>query len=57
MEERYCLDCHYIGPLDSHGRCPKCGSNAVVPRETHRAWDARLVAEMRHQISLTMDCD
>lgn len=29
-ERRFCLDCHRTGEMDRHGRCGKCGSEAVV---------------------------
>ena len=30
-EEFECLDCFLVGPLNVHGRCPRCDSNAVLP--------------------------
>lgn len=29
----YCLDCQHVGPLDVHGRCPRCGSSGVAMGE------------------------
>jgi hypothetical protein len=26
-----CLDCFIVDTLDEHGRCTRCGSNAVMP--------------------------
>jgi hypothetical protein len=32
--ERFsCCDCHHVGPLNIHGQCEACGSNAV------QAWE------------------
>lgn len=28
-EEFECLDCSLVAPLSAHGRCQRCGSNAV----------------------------
>lgn len=28
-EEFECLDCAFVAPLSTHGRCQRCGSNAV----------------------------
>lgn len=25
-----CLDCHFIAPLNAHGRCQRCDSNGVI---------------------------
>ena len=25
-----CTNCHMTGPLDEHGRCVRCGSDAVI---------------------------
>lgn len=30
QEIRMCLDCLLTNPVDVHGRCPTCGSEAVV---------------------------
>lgn len=29
-EMHKCLDCHYKGDADKHGKCPRCGSTAMV---------------------------
>jgi DNA-directed RNA polymerase subunit RPC12/RpoP len=29
-EEYECLDCSIVTKLNEHGRCPRCGSNAVM---------------------------
>lgn len=29
-EEYECLDCFLVTTLNEHGRCPRCGSNAVM---------------------------
>jgi hypothetical protein len=29
-EEFECLDCFLVHTLNEHGRCPRCGSNAVM---------------------------
>jgi hypothetical protein len=29
-EEFECLDCSLVGTLSEHGRCPRCGSDAVM---------------------------
>jgi hypothetical protein len=29
-EEYECLDCSIVTTLNEHGRCPRCGSNAVM---------------------------
>ena len=29
-EEFECLDCAFVAPLSTHGRCQRCGSNAVA---------------------------
>ena len=26
-----CRNCHRSGELDIHGRCPRCGSESVIP--------------------------
>jgi hypothetical protein len=26
-----CIACYFIGVLDEHGRCGRCGSDAVIP--------------------------
>jgi rRNA maturation endonuclease Nob1 len=32
VNERFaCADCFSVLPLDSHGRCGRCGSEAVLP--------------------------
>lgn len=31
-----CRNCFYIGALDTHGRCPRCGSDAVITQELLR---------------------
>jgi hypothetical protein len=30
-EVRECLNCRRCGPVNVHGRCPTCGSDAVIP--------------------------
>jgi hypothetical protein len=38
----YCTDCTSLVELDSHGRCPTCGSDAVcvaVPETQPGWWD------------------
>ena len=32
-EEYECSNCWWIGPLDTHGRCERCGSEAVLSQE------------------------
>lgn len=32
-----CVECHHVGPPDAHGRCERCGSQAVI--------DVRILAE------------
>jgi hypothetical protein len=38
-EIRYCLNCSNIGPLNIHGRCATCDSDAVVFAGSFYAWD------------------
>jgi hypothetical protein len=36
-----CLDCFFVETLNEHGRCARCGSNAVMPymvREKVGSW-------------------
>ena len=30
-EEFECLDCAFVAPLSTHGRCQRCGSDGVSP--------------------------
>lgn len=39
-EIRYCLNCSNIGPLNIHGRCETCDSDAVVFAGSMDAWDS-----------------
>lgn len=32
-DTRICLDCFVVGPMDQHGRCGTCGSDAVALAE------------------------
>lgn len=38
-EIRYCLNCSNIGPLNIHGRCETCDSDAVVFAGIFYTWD------------------
>ena len=32
MNEYKCLDCYFVGQLDEHGFCSRCGSRSVILR-------------------------
>lgn len=42
MSEFFCLDCHHTGPLDVHGRCPRCQSDSVAIAQALRPLDKPL---------------
>lgn len=50
MEHWYCLNCLAVSPLDVHGRCGLCGSDAVVANHVETSVDAP--AQKRHGITL-----
>lgn len=43
----YCLDCLTTGPLDSHGRCGTCASDAVVMAESQARYQFPREQEVR----------
>lgn len=43
----YCLDCRATGPLDSHGRCSTCQSDAVVVAEAQARYQFPREQEVR----------
>lgn len=48
MNERFeCANCFSVQPLDLHGRCASCGSNAVFP-EASIVTNARLSTNNSH---------
>jgi hypothetical protein len=46
----YCLDCMTAAPLDKHGRCSTCGSDAVTDTEGRSVIDLVDLARMEHQL-------
>lgn len=48
MESFYCVNCDSIVHLDVRGRCPSCGSDAVVPREAENL-QTRVIQHRQHR--------
>lgn len=43
MELWLCCNCHRVSTLDKHGRCERCGSEAVITME--KIDDARRISQ------------